>query len=133
MSFFNEVTALVSTVFVLFFSDIPTYFYQAVQSSRLFKFKGDCYMIVKAQVINIPENIGHRFFHSISLQCFIKWTHRRRSNASRPSFCPVANCSIFLMVHNGEGQSSHVLVFCVNLEQHICTHIAQIYSVIFIL
>ena len=29
-----------------------------------------------------------------------------------------------LMVHNGEGQSSHVLVFCVNFERHICTHIA---------
>ena len=28
-----------------------------------------------------------------------------------------------LMVHIGEGQSSHVLVFCVNFEQHICTHI----------
>ena len=24
---------------------------------------------------------------------------------------------------NGEGQSSHVLVFCVNFERHICTHI----------
>ena len=29
-----------------------------------------------------------------------------------------------LMVHNGEGQSSHVLVFCVNFERHISTHIA---------
>ena len=28
-----------------------------------------------------------------------------------------------LMVRNGEGQSSHVLVFCVNFEWHICTHI----------
>ena len=28
-----------------------------------------------------------------------------------------------LMVRNGEGQSSHVLVFCVNFERHICTHI----------
>ena len=28
-----------------------------------------------------------------------------------------------LMVHNGEGQSSLVLVFCVNFEQHICRHI----------
>ena len=27
-----------------------------------------------------------------------------------------------LMVHNGEGQSSHVLVFCVNFERHSCTH-----------
>ena len=34
----------------------------------------------------------------------------------RPSFCPVANCFDIVMVHNGEGQSSHVLVFCVNLE-----------------
>ena len=24
---------------------------------------------------------------------------------------------------NGEGQSSHVLVFCVNFERHICTYI----------
>ena len=30
---------------------------------------------------------------------------------------------IFLMVRNGEGQSSHVPVFCVNFEWHICTHI----------
>ena len=30
---------------------------------------------------------------------------------------------IFLTVHNGEGQSSHVPVFCVNFERHICTHI----------
>ena len=30
---------------------------------------------------------------------------------------------IFLMVRNDEGQSSHVLVFCVNFERHICTHI----------
>ena len=28
-----------------------------------------------------------------------------------------------LMVHNGEGQSSHVLVSCVNFERHICRHI----------
>ena len=28
-----------------------------------------------------------------------------------------------LMVRNGEGQSSHVPVFCVNFERHICTHI----------
>ena len=28
-----------------------------------------------------------------------------------------------LMVQNGERQSSHVPVFCVNLERHICTHI----------
>ena len=28
-----------------------------------------------------------------------------------------------LMVRNGEGQSSHVLVFCVNFERHISTHI----------
>ena len=37
------------------------------------------------------------------------------------------NCSHFaidmLMVHNGEGQSSHVPVFCVNFERYICTHI----------
>ena len=25
--------------------------------------------------------------------------------------------------HNGEGQISHVLVFCVNFERHIYTHI----------
>ena len=31
---------------------------------------------------------------------------------------------IFLTVRNGEGQSSHVLVFCVNFERHISTHIA---------
>ena len=30
-----------------------------------------------------------------------------------------------LMVCNGQGQSSHVLVFCVNLEQHISTHIIR--------
>ena len=30
---------------------------------------------------------------------------------------------IFLTVRNGEGQSSHVLVFCVNFERHISTHI----------
>ena len=28
-----------------------------------------------------------------------------------------------LMVRNGEGQSSHVPVFCVNFGRHICTHI----------
>ena len=27
------------------------------------------------------------------------------------------------MVHNGEGQSSHILVFSVNFERHIATHI----------
>ena len=27
-----------------------------------------------------------------------------------------------LMVRNGEGQRSHVLVFCVNFERYICTH-----------
>ena len=27
-----------------------------------------------------------------------------------------------LTVRNGKGQSSHVLVFCVNLEQHISAH-----------
>ena len=26
-----------------------------------------------------------------------------------------------LMVHNGEGHNSHVPVFCVNFERHICT------------
>ena len=29
------------------------------------------------------------------------------------------------MVHNGEGQSSHVLVFCVNLEVHIAVLVAN--------
>ena len=28
-----------------------------------------------------------------------------------------------LMVCNGEGQSSYVLVFCVNFERHVCRHI----------
>ena len=28
-----------------------------------------------------------------------------------------------LMVCSGKGQSSHVLVFCVNFERHICTHV----------
>ena len=28
-----------------------------------------------------------------------------------------------LMVRNGEGQSSHVIVFSVNFERHISTHI----------
>ena len=41
----------------------------------------------------------------------------------RPSFCPIANCYWYTDGHNGEGQSSHVLVFCVNLERHISTHI----------
>ena len=43
----------------------------------------------------------------------------------RPSFCPVANCFWYTDGHNGEGQSSHVLVFCVNFERHICTHITR--------
>ena len=47
---------------------------------------------------------------------------------SRESFRPEflsrsALLLIFLMVRNGEGQSSHVLVFCVNFERHSCTHI----------
>ena len=45
-------------------------------------------------------------------------------------FRSVSDCSeataidiLVLMVRIGEGQSSHVLVFCVNSERHICTHI----------
>ena len=30
------------------------------------------------------------------------------------------------MVRSGEGQSSHVPIFCVNLEQHVSTHIIRI-------
>ena len=35
---------------------------------------------------------------------------------TRLSFCPIAHCYWYTDGHNGEGQSSHVLVFCVNLE-----------------
>ena len=41
----------------------------------------------------------------------------------RPSFCPVSNCFWYTDGDNGERQSSHVLVFCVNFERHICAHI----------
>ena len=43
--------------------------------------------------------------------------------SNRLSFCPVANCYWYTDGHNVEGQSSHVLVFCVNFERHICTYI----------
>ena len=43
----------------------------------------------------------------------------------RPSFLSLRQLLlIYTDGHNGKGQSSHVLVFCVNFERHIYTHIA---------
>ena len=44
------------------------------------------------------------------------------SSIDRVSF-PSPIAIDMLMVRNGKGQSSHVPVFCVNFERHICTHI----------
>ena len=48
-------------------------------------------------------------FHSafVKMNCFKKY---------RPSFVPSLIAVEKLMVRNGKGQSSHVLVFCVNFE-----------------
>ena len=49
-------------------------------------------------------------------------TDRQASPLDRASVPSPVTIDI-LMVHNGEGQSSHVLVFCVNFERHISIHI----------
>ena len=49
---------------------------------------------------------------TLHLRCHIENPSIEVDRASVPS--PIA--IEILMVHNGEGQSSHVLVFCVNLE-----------------
>ena len=45
-----------------------------------------------------------------TLDIFYKCFHIDRASVPSPIAIEI------LMVHNGEGQSSHVLVFCVNLE-----------------
>ena len=52
------------------------------------------------------------------LMTFISWLDR----VSVPLNIAVDICR-WLTARNGEEQSSHVLVFCVNFERHICTHI----------
>ena len=43
--------------------------------------------------------------------------YQEKRMCPRPSFCPVANCYWYTNGHNGEGQSSHVPVFCVKFEK----------------
>ena len=68
----------------------------------------------------IYQNKSQRTFNT-NKSCFFKEEniHDWLDRVSVPS--PIA--IDILMVRNGEGQSSHVPVFCVNFERHISTHI----------
>ena len=69
---------------------------------------------VVAQVLKVVVIINLIIIdHSRMTQAFI-------DRVSVPSHIAV---DIFDGICNGEGQSSQVLVFCVNFERHICAHI----------
>ena len=91
-----------------------------------------CVYILKIHITfcNVKNiwNFCHRkrYYHIYCVTIINAWGHIEGFviwHRCRPSFCPVANCYWYTNGHNGEGQSSHVLVFCVNFERHISRHI----------